>query len=107
VLASLLETSRALGASAAQNRVLRTSLARWRAKPSTPRIDAGPTPTERDVIALVLQRHTNAEIARQLFMAKRTVELHLTRVFRQVGVARQSQLIERETVRELVGAPSR
>lgn len=198
VLASLLETSRALGASAAQNRVLRTSLGRWwpdrygerfaglearcdalcaepadldgrfrtaldrssvdfpvdvarthlaygrcllqvgrahdadqqleraaavfgneglhgwvahvarlRAKPSTPRIDAGLTPTERDVVGLVLQRHTNAEIARQLFMSKRTVELHLTRVFRKVGVARKSQLIELETVRELVGPPSR
>jgi DNA-binding CsgD family transcriptional regulator len=198
VLASLLETSRALGASAAQNRTLRTSLGRWwpdrhgerfaglearcdalcaepadldgrfrvaldrssvdfpvdvarthlaygrcllqvgrahdadqqleraaavfgneglhgwvahvarlRAKPSTRRIDAGLTPTERDVVALVLQRHTNAEIARQLFMSKRTVELHLTRVFRKVGVARKSQLIELDTVRELVGPPTR
>ena len=198
VLASLLETSRALGASAAQNRALRTSLGRWwpdrygeryvglearcealcaededldrrfraaldrssvdfpvdvarthlaygrcllqagraqdadqqleraaavftneglhgwvahverlRAKPSTPLVDAGLTPTERDVVALVLQRHTNAEIARQLFMSKRTIELHLTRVFRKVGVARKSQLIELDAVRELVGPLTR
>lgn len=82
-------------------------VARLRAKPSTPRIDAGLTPTEREVIALVLRRHTNAEIARRLFMSKRTVELHLTRVFRKVGGARKSQLIELETVRELVGPPTR
>lgn len=77
------------------------------AKPSTPLVDAGLTPTERDVVALVLQRHTNAEIARQLFMSKRTIELHLTRVFRKVGVARKSQLIELDAVRELVGPPTR
>ena len=54
----------------------------------------------------MLQRRTNAEIARQLFMSKRTIELHLTRVFRKVGVARKSQLIELDTVRDLVGRPT-
>ena len=67
---------------------------------------AGLTPTEREIVGLVLQRRTNAEIARQLFMSKRTIELHLTRVFRKVGVARKSQLIELDTVRELVGPPT-
>ena len=69
-------------------------------------VNAGLTPTEREIIVLVLQRRTNAEIARKLFMSKRTIELHLTRVFRKVGVARKSQLIELDTVRELVGPPS-
>ena len=72
-----------------------------------PAVDADLTPTEREIVALVLQRRTNAEIARQLFMSKRTIELHLTRVFRKVGVARKSQLIELDTVRDLVGPPSR
>lgn len=80
---------------------------RLRAKPSAAQIDAGLTTTERDIVALVLQRHTNAEIAQQLFMSKRTIELHLTRVFRKVGVARKSQLIELDTVQELVGSPTR
>ena len=80
---------------------------RLRSKPSTPVVDAGLTPTEREIIGLVLQRRTNAEIARVLFMSKRTIELHLTRVFRKVGVARKSQLIELDTVRELVGPTDR
>jgi DNA-binding CsgD family transcriptional regulator len=79
---------------------------RLRSSPTPPVVEAGLTPTERDIVALVLQRHTNAEIARQLFMSKRTVELHLTRVFRKVGVSRKSELIELDTVRELVGAPA-
>jgi DNA-binding CsgD family transcriptional regulator len=79
---------------------------RLRSSPSPPVVEAGLTPTERDIVALVLQRHTNAEIARQLFMSKRTVELHLTRVFRKVGVSRKSELIELDTVRELVGPPA-
>ena len=70
------------------------------------RCRGGLTPTEREFVAVVLQRHTIAEIARQLFMSKRTIELHLTRVFRKVGVARKSQLIELDAVRELVGPPS-
>ncbi len=76
---------------------------RLRSRPSTPAVEAALTPTEREIVALVLQRHTNAEIARQLFMSKRTIELHLTRVFRKVGVARKSQLIELDSVRDLVG----
>ena len=79
---------------------------RLRSRPSPPVVEADLTPTEREIVALVLQRRTNAEIARQLFMSKRTIELHLTRVFRKVGVARKSQLIELDTVRELVGPPS-
>ncbi len=77
-----------------------------RSRPSAPRIEAGLTPTEREIVSLVLQRRTNAEIAGALFMSKRTIELHLTRVFRKVGVARKSQLIELDSVRDLVGRPT-
>ncbi|HYI57451.1 MAG TPA: LuxR C-terminal-related transcriptional regulator [Microlunatus sp.] len=62
--------------------------------------------TEREVVALVLQRRTNAEIARTLFMSKRTVELHLTRIFRKLGVGRKSELIELDSVRSLIVQPS-
>ena len=80
---------------------------RLRSQPTTPVVATTLTPTEREVVALVLQRCTNAEIAGRLFMSKRTIELHLTRVFRKVGVARKSQLIELDTVRELVSQPGR
>ena len=56
---------------------------------------------------MLLQRRTNAEIARALLMSKRTIELHLTRVFRKFGVARKSQLIELDSVRTgSTGRPS-
>ncbi len=65
------------------------------------------TPTEREIVTLVLRRRTNADIARSLFMSKRTIELHLTRVFRKLRVSRKSELIELDSVRALLDRSGR
>ena len=44
------------------------------------------TDTERRVAELAAAGHTNREIAQALFMSVHTVEAHLTRIFRTVGV---------------------
>jgi len=50
------------------------------------------TEAERRVVDLVVAGHTNAEVAAQLFMAERTVESHLTRAYRKLGVRSRTQL---------------
>ncbi len=50
------------------------------------------TPTEQQVAALVAKGHTNAEVAVVLFMSPKTVEHHLTRIFRKLNVRTRTQL---------------
>ena len=44
------------------------------------------------VLILVAAGLTNPEVAAQLFMAQRTVEYHLTKVYRKVGVRSRTEL---------------
>ena len=50
------------------------------------------TPTERDVTELAAAGATNREIGHRLNIGVKTVEVHLTRAFRKLGVRRRSQL---------------
>jgi DNA-binding CsgD family transcriptional regulator len=50
------------------------------------------TTAEQRVADLVAIGHTNPEIATELFMGQRTVEAHLSRVFRKLGVRSRTEL---------------
>jgi len=50
------------------------------------------TPRERELVALVAQGRTNAEIARQLFISVRTVSSHLDRIRAKTGARRRADL---------------
>lgn len=50
------------------------------------------TPSERRVADIAAQGPTNREIAQALFVTQRTVEVHLTSVFRKLGISSRSQL---------------
>ncbi len=50
------------------------------------------TPSERRVAELAAQGPTNREIAQALFVTQRTVEVHLTSVFRKLEISSRSQL---------------
>jgi DNA-binding CsgD family transcriptional regulator len=56
------------------------------------RVTEGLTPAQARVADLVAAGLTNPEIARELHMSVRTVESHLTRVYREYGVSSRSQL---------------
>jgi DNA-binding CsgD family transcriptional regulator len=51
------------------------------------------TPQELQVARLAAGGESNADIARSLFLSKKTVEFHLGNVFRKVGVSRRAQLV--------------
>ena len=69
-----------------------TNSAAWEHTP--PRSGAGPvlTAAEQRVADLVAAGRTNAEIAAELFMGQRTVEAHLSRVYRKLAVRSRTEL---------------
>ena len=62
-----------------------------RARPR-PRRDRELTSAERRVAALVASGKTNREVASQLFTTVNTVEKHLTRIYRKLGVRSRTEL---------------
>jgi len=60
------------------------------------RADAdGLTNAERKIADLVAKGMTNAEVAAQLYVSARTIEAHLTQIYRKVGVRSRSELAAR------------
>jgi DNA-binding CsgD family transcriptional regulator len=56
---------------------------------------------EKEVADLVVDRHTNAEIAEKLFLSEKTVESHLRNIFRKLEVSSRVEVartMERERV---------
>jgi DNA-binding CsgD family transcriptional regulator len=51
------------------------------------------TPSERRVARLVADALTNRQIAERLFVSEKTVEAHLSRAFRKLGVRSRTQLM--------------
>jgi len=59
------------------------------------------TPTEQDVVALVAEGLTNADIGRRMFITTGTVKVHLHNVFAKLGISRRSELAAQATERRL------
>jgi DNA-binding CsgD family transcriptional regulator len=59
------------------------------------------TPTEREIVQLVAQGHTNAEIGERLFISVHTVKKHLSHVYAKVGLDGRAELVAQAAHRDL------
>ena len=59
------------------------------------------TPVERDVVRLVAEGHTNAEIGQRLFISVNTVKKHLSHVYTKVDVDGRADLAAQVARRDL------
>jgi DNA-binding CsgD family transcriptional regulator len=57
------------------------------------------TPTELEVVALATQGLTNAQIGSRLFITAGTAKVHLSNIYRKLGVANRAQLAVQATAR--------
>jgi len=62
------------------------------------------SPKEHEVVALVAAGLSNPEVATRLYISRRTVETHLSHVFRKLGVSNRTQLAAVAVERGLTGA---
>lgn len=63
------------------------------------------TPTEHQIVALLCEGLTNPQIAQRLCVSSRTVQGHLLKVFRKLGVSSRTELVAR-VLRGELGANS-
>ena len=68
------------------------AVAGGRLRPALPTGVSGLTAAERRAVVLAAADRTNRQIAEELFLSVRTVEIHLTNAYRKLGVARRSEL---------------
>jgi len=75
--------------------VLKESIEVYMQKAESAALDPYETLTarEREVLHLVAEGHTNAEIADRLFISRRTVETHRANLMRKLGLRTQTDLI--------------
>jgi DNA-binding CsgD family transcriptional regulator len=93
-----LEAFTSIGANAFANRAERELLATGEhARKRTVETRDQLTPQEEQISRLVARGQTNREIAAQLFISPNTVEYHLRKVFRKLGVKSRTQLAGRMT----------
>jgi DNA-binding CsgD family transcriptional regulator len=97
-LRAALEAFTSIGADAFASRAERELLATGeQARKRTIETRDQLTPQEEQISRLVAQGQTNREIAAQLFISPSTVEYHLRKVFRKLGVKSRTQLAGRMT----------
>ena len=69
-----------------------TEACAWRTPTTQPRPTIRElTYRERDILALLCERLTDAEISDRLFLSKRTVEHHVSSILGKLGVANRRQ----------------
>jgi DNA-binding NarL/FixJ family response regulator len=70
--------------------------------------DDGPGLTRREleILRLVAEGHSNAQLARMLWVTEQTVKFHLSNVYRKLGVANRTEASRWAQLNGLLGAPA-
>ncbi len=82
---------------AAERSIIREWMAGSRAGPAVPL-----TPREEEVVKLIAEAHTNAQIAEILHLAEKTIESHRANVLRKLGMRDRVELVRYAIRRGLV-----
>jgi DNA-binding CsgD family transcriptional regulator len=53
--------------------------------------EAGLTRREREILQLVAEGHSNAQLARMLWVTEQTVKFHLSNIYRKLDVANRTE----------------
>lgn len=70
-------------------------------RPGSPELTA----TERRIVDLVTAGYSNPEVAGELFMSRRTVEDHLSKIYRKLGVRSRKELAHRVPAKSAESTP--
>lgn len=96
-LAAALDTFEHLRAASWADRARRELVASGQhRRPGSPEARDDLTPQERQIATLAAEGRTNREIGALLFLSPRTIETHLGRVFRKLGISDRSALTTRD-----------
>jgi DNA-binding NarL/FixJ family response regulator len=74
----------------------------------TPAVDesAGLTRRELEILQLVAEGHSNAQLARMLWVTEQTVKFHLSNIYRKLDVANRTEASRWAQIKGLLRAPS-
>jgi DNA-binding NarL/FixJ family response regulator len=67
---------------------------------------AGLTRRERAILRLVAEGHSNAHLAKMLWVTEQTVKFHLSNIYRKLDVANRTEASRWAQVQGLLGAPA-
>jgi DNA-binding CsgD family transcriptional regulator len=105
VLRVAAETASEIGArteqQVAEKRLRALGVRTWRRGPGSELL----TERERAVVRLIAAGASNQEIAQELFLSRKTVERHVSNLFKKVGVRNRAELAARVAELEIEGAP--
>jgi DNA-binding CsgD family transcriptional regulator len=65
--------------------------ARAWAAPAGGQMPLGVTPREAEILRLVAEGHSNADVARMLWIAEQTVKFHLSNIYRKLNVSNRTE----------------
>ncbi|MEJ7842551.1 MAG: helix-turn-helix transcriptional regulator, partial [Rubrobacter sp.] len=63
-------------------------------RPYPRRLLAELTPKEREILALLIKRHTNQEIAEELHLSANTVKTHVKNILKELHFSSRSELFK-------------
>jgi DNA-binding NarL/FixJ family response regulator len=76
--------------------------------PATPTMDESPglTRRETEILKLVAEGHSNAQLARMLWVTEQTVKFHLSNIYRKLDVANRTEASRWAQLQGLLVAPA-